>query len=180
MGSVFHVSEEPGITVFAPRPGDVVWAISEARLGNYLLPRDCPRVTFYALTTTTAVDRARFLGDAPAVVAIESVWLSRCESTPLTLYEFDAQPFQMKDAIAGYYTTHETVYPVATRCVERPLQVLRGRGVDVRVLDCLWQLREDVATSSLGFSIIRMRNAAPPPFDFRSRFPVPGVTPGEA
>ena len=47
---LFHVSEEFGIDRFEPRPseyvsGFVVWAIDTDRLRNYLLPRECPRVT---------------------------------------------------------------------------------------------------------------------------------------
>jgi len=47
---LFHVSEDPAIGVFSPRPvpsldagveGDAVWAIDEEHLPNYLLPRDC-------------------------------------------------------------------------------------------------------------------------------------------
>ncbi len=49
---LFHVSEESGIKRFEPRALEgggkpVVWAIDDARLRNYLVPRDCPRVTFY-------------------------------------------------------------------------------------------------------------------------------------
>ena len=47
---LFHISAEPGIEVFEPRPSQytsepVVWAITAERLHNYLVPRDCPRVT---------------------------------------------------------------------------------------------------------------------------------------
>jgi hypothetical protein len=46
---LFHISEEPGIELFEPRVsegrGPVVWAIDADRLRNYLLPRECPRVT---------------------------------------------------------------------------------------------------------------------------------------
>lgn len=52
---LFHVSEDSGIEVFEPRPaalfpnlGPVVWAVAESHLVNYLLPRECPRVTFCA------------------------------------------------------------------------------------------------------------------------------------
>lgn len=54
--SLYHISNIAGITCFDPRPAPsscvdiaepVVWAIDEAHLHNYLLPRDCPRVTFY-------------------------------------------------------------------------------------------------------------------------------------
>ena len=53
----------------------VVWAIDADRLRNYLVPRECPRVTYYAGRETTAADVERFLGSSPAVVAVESGWL---------------------------------------------------------------------------------------------------------
>ncbi len=74
---LFHISEEPGIERFEPRESDytnepVVWAIEEARLCNYLLPRDCPRVTYYGGSQTSTEDVKQFLGSSPAVIAIES------------------------------------------------------------------------------------------------------------
>ena len=45
--TVYHVSEEPGIELFEPRPIDAsgdsfVWAIDDEHLRNYLVPRECP------------------------------------------------------------------------------------------------------------------------------------------
>jgi Family of unknown function (DUF6886) len=64
---LFHISEEAGISRFEPRPSEytadpVIWAVDDERLRNYLLPRDCPRVTYYAGSQTTAADRERLLG----------------------------------------------------------------------------------------------------------------------
>ena len=69
---LFHVSEESGIERFEPRPSQypdepVVWAIDADRLRNYLLPRECPRVTYYAGRETTAADVERFLGPSAAL-----------------------------------------------------------------------------------------------------------------
>jgi len=76
------LSEQAGIERFEPRVpetgGDaVVWAIDDARLRNYLVPRDCPRVTYYAGRETTDADRERFLGSSAAVLAIERGWYER-------------------------------------------------------------------------------------------------------
>ena len=70
---VFHVSEEPGLDVFGPRKVEatgesLVWAIDDEHLRNYLVPRECPRVTFYAGPGTSSADRERFLGSSRAVV----------------------------------------------------------------------------------------------------------------
>jgi len=68
MEDLFHISNEPGIRVFEPRlcknpltgkEEDFVWAIDRAHVQNYLLPRDCPRVTFRAKSDTTARDVER-------------------------------------------------------------------------------------------------------------------------
>jgi hypothetical protein len=175
---LFHVSETAGITRFEPRagrpdPAAEIWAISEARLHNYLLPRDCPRVTYYATATTTPEDRARFLGDAASVVAIELAWAERARSTALSLYEFAGGDFTLRDEIAGYYTATAAQTPLEEVRIDSAMAALEERNVEVRLLESLWALREAVADSTLGFSIIRFRNAAPPPSGFVSRFPVP-------
>ena len=64
MRALYHVSEEPDIQEFVPRrseeAGDVVvWAIDEAHLRNYLVPRDCPRVTY----ATGVPSRVSVVGD---------------------------------------------------------------------------------------------------------------------
>jgi hypothetical protein len=70
---LFHVSDIAGMKSFEPRPSRTgeafVWAIGEPRLANYLVPRDCPRVTFYADQNTSEEDRAkinRFKNALPA------------------------------------------------------------------------------------------------------------------
>lgn len=162
---VYHVSETPGITCFDPRADDkgrnLVWAIGESRLHNYLLPRDCPRVTYYATTATTPADRRAFfsVSDAGSVVAIEQAWLPALRSTQLYVYEFAADTFTLEDSIAAYYVSACATMPISTRVVTDPLPELFERDVELRVLSSLWPLRDAVAASSLGFSIIRMRNA---------------------
>ena len=173
--AVFHVSESSDIVRFDPRDGRV-WAINAARLHNYLLPRDCPRVTFYATPDTTTADRNRFLGTgagpAAGVVAIESVWETRARTTPLYVYHLDAEAFSAHDVVAGYVTCADSVTPIGMSTVDVPLDEIARRGAHVRVLPELWRLREAVAASTLGFSIIRMRNAQPMPAGFTTDFEV--------
>src|SRR5512147_2708244 len=95
---LFHVSEEPSIERLEPRravPGDdaLVWAIDAGHVRNYLLPRDCPRVTFYATGATKPEDAARFLGTSRAVVAIEREWLERVQRVQLHCYELPMETF---------------------------------------------------------------------------------------
>ena len=174
MDTLFHVSEDGTIKRFVPRPPpspdagvteDVVWAVDAAHLVNYLLPRDCPRVTFYALPESDEADVAALLGPGTShpVVAIEDVWLERAAQTALWLYTFAPEPFTVVDPGAGYYVSRQTVVPQTKRKVERPLAELVARGAELRVLPSLWPLRDRVVSSSLQFSCIRMRHAKPRP-----------------
>jgi Family of unknown function (DUF6886) len=162
---VYHVSETPGLTRFEPRADTsgrrVVWAIGASRLHNYLLPRDCPRITYYAAATTTAEDRSEFFSAAAreSVIAIERDWLEAVATTPLYVYEFEPQSFTLDDTIAAYYVTAQNVVPIGCQHVPSPLQALLARPIELRVLSSLLPLRDRVIASSLGFSIIRLRNA---------------------
>jgi hypothetical protein len=163
---LFHVSDAADIQRFEPRPSTlidapVVWAIDDARLRNYLLPRDCPRVTYYAGAQTTAADRAAFLGSATAVVAIEEQWLGRLRHSRLFVYGLPPDTFECIDECAGYFVSRVAVDPLGVRLCADPIGELDQRGVVLRALPDLWPLRDAVAASTLQFSIIRMRNAQP-------------------
>ena len=163
---LFHISEEEGIARFEPRPSEytaglVVWAIDESRVCNYLVPRDCPRVTFYAGTGASPVDVERFLGSSRAVVAIESGWLERVRSTRLYGYHMPPESFRCLDACAGYFVSHVSVVPDRVEVFDDPVAELAAHGAEMRVLASLWPLRDAVFESSLQYSFIRMRNAAP-------------------
>jgi hypothetical protein len=162
---LYHVSEQSGIERFEPRSVEggeaVVWAVDSERLRNYMLPRDCPRVTFYAGPDSTADDVARFLGASPAVVAVESGWLDRIRSCRLFVYHLPADSFECIDLCAGYYVSEVPVVPAAVEVIDDPMACLLRRGVELRFLPELWDLRDAVAASTLQFSIIRMRNAGP-------------------
>src|SRR5215211_2763939 len=107
--SLFHISDDPNITRFDPRlppspssgqTGLMVWAVGEQLLHNYLLPRDCPRVTFYAGPTSSAEDIARLIGTSTAnhVVAIESSWMPALRSGVLYQYALPPETFTPVDA----------------------------------------------------------------------------------
>src|SRR5271155_3423880 len=105
---LYHVSEESGIERFEPRAAagadhPVVWAVNGERLRNYLLPRDCPRVTFFAGDRTQKGDIERFLGSSVAVVAFEGSWLERVRRTRLFCYHLPAESFRSVDRCAGYF-----------------------------------------------------------------------------
>lgn len=163
---LFHISEESGIGRFEPRAcecasGLVVWAIEARRLCNYLLPRECPRVTYYAGAETTATDVERFLGSSPAIVAVENGWLERLRSCRLYCYHMPPATFECLDECAGYFISTVAVVPSRIEVFDDPMAELLRRGVELRFLPNLWSLRDAVVASSLQFSLIRMRNAAP-------------------
>src|SRR5262245_60209294 len=123
---LFHVSEESDIARFEPRPseytpGSVVWAIDAHRLCNYLVPRECPRVTYYAGAQTIPSDVQRFLGTRHAVVAIERGWLKQVRSTRLFCYHMPAETFECLDAGAGYYVSHVAVIPSRVEAIDDPV-----------------------------------------------------------
>lgn len=163
---LFHISEESGIERFEPRMSSytnepVVWAIEAARLCNYLVPRDCPRVTYYAGRETSAVDVERFLGSSSAVVAVESGWSERLRSCQLYCYHLLPQTFECLDECAGYFVSRVPVVPARVEIINDVMAELLKRGVELRFVPSLWSLRDAVVASTLQFSLIRMRNALP-------------------
>ena len=163
---LFHVSEEPDLTVFEPRKATtndepLVWAIDDAHLRNYLVPRDCPRVTYSAGPRTTVADRERFLGSSTAVLAIETRWFERARSCRLHCYHLPGDTFELADECAGYFVSRVPVKPLQVQVIEDPVSEVLKRNVELRVHPSLWALRDAVIESTLAFSIIRWRNAAP-------------------
>jgi hypothetical protein len=166
--SLFHVSEEAGITIFYPRTssamphvGSVVWAVAESHLPNYLLPRDCPRVTFAAVPSTTVDDRQRFgiKEYHSRIVVIEAAWLRRVTEGTLCIYEMPEGPFSVQDEGAGYWVARDSVHPLGSTIVTDLPAAITERGAELRVVARLWRLHDEVAQSTLQFSMIRMRNA---------------------
>lgn len=181
--TLFHVSEIEGITRFEPRlarprpgapDGEIVWAIDGAHLFTYLLPRDCPRMTFWAKPDSAERDVLRFLGSSTArhVLCIDSGWLARAMNHRLYIYALPADTFKLEDANAGHYVSRQAVMPSSVQVIDQPLAHLVQRDVELRVMPSLWELREAVLDSTLNFSITRMRNAAPAPDGFVTKYPV--------
>ncbi len=164
---LYHFSEEAGIQVFEPRtidsrPGEpaMVWAIDAYHAPHYFLPRDCPRVCFWSTEDTTHEDRRRFFGHSSVmhVIAVESRWLELIRSTTVYRYSFPHGPFSLQDANAGYYTSFQAVRPVNVEPVGDLLGALVASGAELRITPSLIPLRQAIIGSTLGFSMIRMRN----------------------
>ena len=162
---LFHFSEDSSIVQFEPQVMNLggeaaVWAIDEEHAPNYFLPRDCPRVTFYATTQSAKEDITRFLGHGSRrVVAIESDWYTRVCATKLYRYCLPADSFSLQDSNAGYYISRQTVRPLRVEFMEDLIHALLAAGIELRVMPSLWWLHDAVIGSTLQFSMIRMRNA---------------------
>lgn len=166
---LFHISDKSKIKIFEPLPApfypgvirrDVVFAITDALLHNYLLPRDCPRITYYAGRATTPEDRSRFFGYSTAryIVTVESSWLHEIQRAMLYCYEFPSATFSLFDKNAGYYISYKPVVPLAVRPVYNVMDELLKRNVELRFTPEFGGLAEAVANSTLHYSLIRMRN----------------------
>jgi hypothetical protein len=167
---LYHFSDDPNITRFEPRPPpstssrvaeNVVWAIGRRLRHNYLLPRDCPRVTFYPKDTSAPADVTRLMAGTSAghVVAIESRWLPQVRAGRLYQYALPPETFVPLDVGAGYYISREPVVPLSMVTIDDLLAELLTCDIELRVMPSLWKLRDAVMASSLQFSCIRMRNA---------------------
>ena len=167
---LFHVSDVPNIERFDPRPSpnnlcvttNAVWAVDEGHLCNYLLPRDCPRVTFTGKTNSSHEDVERFMGHSTAsrVIAVEWSWWEKIKAAMLYLYEFPSESFELQDENAGYWISLSSCKPVAATAIDDLLQELARRNIELRLMNDLWPLHDAVAGSTLEFSMIRMRNAS--------------------
>ncbi|MEQ6354904.1 DUF6886 family protein [Lysinibacillus sp. M3] len=169
---IFHVSEENDITVFHPRLPDrldldpekgLVWAINDTCLPNFLTPRNCPRVCYHIGADTTEQDKRAYIASASCshVVVIESKWFETMKNTKLYLYEFDSNGFTLQDKNAGYYTSETTQYPIAKFELENLFDEMFKCNVELRIVDSLWNIYDEIQKTTLNWSMCRMRFALP-------------------
>lgn len=170
---LYHISDQPRIGTFEPRPAhfysgiirrNVVFAITDTLLHNYLLPRDCPRITYYAGRGTSSDDKTRFFGFSAAkyIITVESGWLHEIQRAILYSYEFPMETFSLFDRNAGYYISYKPVTPLLVRPIYNVMEELLKRNVELRFTPELNSLAGAVASSTLHFSLIRMQNPAAP------------------
>lgn len=165
---LWHVSDTDSIQRFEPRPPPranpsitepVVWAVSDERLPNYLLPRDCPRVAFAAAAKSSAEDTVHFFGANPAryVIAIESAWLERVTNAVLYAYSMPVETFTCADETAGYFISRDAIIPDAMEAIHCPIERINSLGIELRILPELHNIARAVSQSSLAFSCIRLK-----------------------
>ena len=164
--ALWHVSEDPTITRFAPhrartavRDEPLVWAIDTRHLPLYWFPRDCPRATFWAESRTTDDDADRFLdGDRlRRVQVIEGGWLGRMRTTRVVAYRLPEETFEQDDD--RFWVSREPVDPIELVELGDLLALHADAGIELRIAPALYPLWDEVVASSLGFSGIRLRNA---------------------
>jgi hypothetical protein len=169
---LFHVSEEANICKFEPRIPDrddldkkvgLVWAIDETRLPNFLTPRNCPRVAYHVGKDTNESDKKKFFSspNMTHTVVIESKWFKIMKLTTLYLYEFNTDDFVLQDDIAGYYIAKSTQVPKAIYALDDLFAELIKRNVEIRIVDNLWSIADEVKASTLNWSLCRMGFAQP-------------------
>ena len=168
-GQVLHFSEDPTITHFAPhvaktaqQPDPYVWAVDYDRAPDYWFPRQCPRAMAWVTPETTAEDRDRILGPGGGlrVHAVEYGWLEPMRTIELYAYRFaitDFEPFGEPEQHA-----HVAVRPVTPlgppERVGDLFALFEEAEIQLRVLPDLRPFWDQVITSSLAFSGIRLRN----------------------
>jgi uncharacterized protein DUF6886 len=173
-GEVLHFSEDPTITRFVPhvaktsdRTAAYVWAVDHARSPDYWFPRQCPRAMVWPGPKTTAADVLLFLGPGGGtrLHVIEYDWVERILGVELYAYRLPAASFRP----IGVTETHAVVATEPVTPLGPPervpdlLELHRAAGIQLRILDNLWEFWDAVIVSTLSFSGIRLRNAKPRP-----------------
>jgi hypothetical protein len=163
--ALWHASENPAIRRFEPhhRPEHaleepLVWAVDTRHLPLYWFPRDCPRATFWAVSTTSEEDVTRLLGGdrERRVHVVEPEWLERMRTTRVVAYRLPEEPFERWDR---FWISREPVDPLELVELGDLVRRHEQAGVELRTEPRLMRLWDEVIGSSLEYSGIRLRNA---------------------
>jgi len=157
--ALWHVSEDDSIRRFEPRNGKV-WAIGTRLLPLYWFPRDCPRATFWAESTTTDDDVERLLrGDRERRVhVVEPGRLGPMRARRVVAYRVPEETFVENED--RFWISEEPVEPLELVELGDLVERHETAGIELRTEEDLLGLWDEVIASSLGYSGIRLRNAA--------------------
>jgi hypothetical protein len=152
------VSEDDSIGRFEPRDGKV-WAIATRLLPLYWFPRECPRATFWAESTTTEGDVDRFLGGdrARRVHVVEPEWLEPMRTTRVLTYRMPEDTFVENDD--RFWISAAPVEPLEVVEFGDLAERHEEAGIELETEPDLLHFWDEVVGASLGFSGIRLRNA---------------------
>lgn len=165
MSELWHVSDDPSIEVFHPRRNELhaldeplVWAVDTHYQWLYWFPRDCPRACWEASSDTSDEDVERWLdGDRDRRVAVvESGWLARLRTAKLFAYRLPPDTFEPWDK---FFVSRETVVPLELVELGDLLARHADTGNELRLAPALYPLWDEVISTTLDFSGIRLRNA---------------------
>ena len=171
---LFHFSDRSDIQSFVPRPvaiaaerksgmdwlnGPLVWAIDDWHQPMYLFPRDCPRILFWPIPSTTSEDRgAHWPASSCRMVAyVEQAWLKRLFNSTLYRYTLPSTTLQsLQDA--GMWVSAVEVIPSEVQEIRELPAALDDAGVYLRVVPSLEPFKMLIETT-FHVSCIRLRNA---------------------
>ena len=168
--ALWHVSENPSIERFMPHVSADGRPRRTARLGDrhaasagLLVPTRVPARDVLGRRASDPYDAARLLAGSSRVHAIEAAWLDRMHSTQVFAYRLPEPSFEPHPEVGGYWVSRETVEPARGAPLGDLVALHEDAAIELRVLPNLWQLWNDVATSTLEFSGVRLHNAQPAP-----------------
>jgi uncharacterized protein DUF6886 len=166
--ALWHVSENPGITHFAPHVSATaacteprVWAVDTRHLPLYWFPRDCPRGTFWATPDTTPMDAALLTG-ASRVHLVEDDWMAVMQAARVIAYRLPETTFEPDPEVGGYWLSRAAVEPVEVVELGHLVERHGAAGIELRAVENLWPTWDRVVASTLEYSGIRLQNAIPP------------------
>ncbi|WP_054958517.1 DUF6886 family protein [Paenibacillus dakarensis] len=166
---LYHYSEDASIEIFVPKEKQnrsdfpaVVWAIDEEHEFTYYFPRDCPRIICTKTEDISDKNIDLFFNNTNAdiIVTVESEWYTRIIEQTLFKYHFKDDGFELFDKTAGYYISYQVVKPIVIEKVDKLIERLISKGIELRFTSNLYPLREAILTSDFkDFGIHRFNNA---------------------
>jgi hypothetical protein len=167
--ALWHVSEDDSIRVLRPHRSataatdePLVWAIDTRHQPLFWFPRQCPRGTFWAGARTTDEDVERFLGTRERRVhAVEANWLERIAAARVLAYRLPEETFEPHPEVGGYWISRVEVEPLELFELGDLLRRHGEARIELRVVENLLPLWDDVIASTLEFSGLRLANAQP-------------------
>jgi hypothetical protein len=169
--ALWHFSEDDSLGRFRPHvpatnpdATPLVWAVDTRHAPMFWFPRDCPRGCIWPESTTTPEDRERFFGQSGGtrVHVIEADWLDRVRRCRLYAYRLPTEPFRPHD-VGGYWVSGEEVEATERVVIDDLLRRHAAARIELRITASIWPFWRRVAASSVGFSGLRLPNAAPHP-----------------